>query len=102
MKTYKLRPAAEKDLEHIWQYTVAQWNVKQANQYTDMLVTAFDSIAEDPLLNRERSEFTPPVRIRRQTSHLIIYQVKSEVVDIIRILHKQMDIDSYLTDEGEA
>jgi toxin ParE1/3/4 len=41
MAEYRLSPAAERDLESIWTYTVRQWGVEQADHYTDFLTTAF-------------------------------------------------------------
>ena len=33
MAEYRLSPAAERDLELIWTYTVRQWGVEQADLY---------------------------------------------------------------------
>ena len=48
MAEYRLSPAAERDLELIWTYTVRQWGVEQADRYLDFLVAAFDKLADSP------------------------------------------------------
>ena len=48
MAEYRLSPAAERDLELIWSYTVRQWGVEQADRYLDFLVAAFEKLADSP------------------------------------------------------
>ena len=48
MAEYRLSPAAERDLELIWTYTVRQWGVEQADRYLDFLVVAFDKLVDSP------------------------------------------------------
>jgi toxin ParE1/3/4 len=40
MAEYRLTPAAERDLESIWSYTVRQWGIDQAGRYIDALTAA--------------------------------------------------------------
>ncbi len=87
--SYKLRPAARKDLEGIWQRTVRKWSVSQAEKYLRMLDEAFKLIVQDPRLDRERKELSPPVRIKRAGSHLIVYLIAETYIDIIRIRHER-------------
>lgn len=48
MAEYRLTPAAERDLEAIWTYTVQQWGADQANRYTDIMTEAFAELARSP------------------------------------------------------
>lgn len=48
MAEYRLTPAAERDLESIWSYTIQQWGFEQANRYIDLLMAAFAELAESP------------------------------------------------------
>lgn len=43
MASYSLRTLARDDLEAIWDYTVEQWGVEQAERYLDILFTCFDT-----------------------------------------------------------
>ena len=87
---------AEQDLIDIWLYTFREWGEAQADKYLDDMEGAFKLIAEQPLLCREREEFTPPIRICHQAHHLILYKEEEGRVFIIRVLHESMDIDSHL------
>jgi len=92
MTTYKLYPKAESDLEIIWQYTVHQWGLNRAHSYIDDLESTFQLLAASPHLSREHTEFNPPVRIHPHAHHLIIYLQKDYGIDVVRILHENMDI----------
>ena len=48
MAEYRLAPAAERDLEVIWAYTVQRWSVEQAHRYIDILTAAFAALASRP------------------------------------------------------
>jgi plasmid stabilization system protein ParE len=45
MAEYRLSPAAERDLESIWKYTLGEWGLEQADRYTEM-TAAFQVLAE--------------------------------------------------------
>lgn len=96
MVKYRLQPEAEKDLESIWLYTAKEWGVKQAMSYIDGLEDAFQFVADNPNINRQRLEFMPPVRIHRFKKHLIVYLTDSTQLIVVRVLHTQMDIDTHL------
>jgi len=46
MAEYRLTPAAERDLEAIWTYTVQQWGTDQASRYIDIMTAAFAELAQ--------------------------------------------------------
>jgi len=89
---------AEQDLIEIWLYTFNEWGEKQADKYLDDLADAFNLLAEQPLQCRERSELNPPVRIHHHAHHLLVYLAFDDGVNIIRVLHERMDIDSQLVE----
>ena len=88
---YRLAPAARRDLQAIWTYTAETWSVDQADRYLALLTGAFERLAENPHLARERTEFTPPVRVHAITSHLVIYLVLADHVLIVRVRHQRED-----------
>lgn len=94
----KLTPKAEYDLESVWTYTATTWSVAQAESYIGDLSDTFDLIAHAPLIARERLEFTPPIRIHRHQSHLIIYRVVDDCLQIIRVLHMKQNWSVLLED----
>ena len=98
MAGYRFLPAARDDLEDVWEYTIARWDVEQAIGYTDEIEAACEILCESPLMCREREEYYPPVRIHPHGEHLIVYVMDDEGILIVRILHSHMDIDKKLTE----
>ena len=96
MARFRLTPAAQSDLELIWDYTVENFDSNQALIYTDGLDSACRLLAEAPLINRPRAEYEPEIRIYPHAEHLLLYVLNDGVVEIIRILHASMDADSQL------
>ncbi len=90
-RPYRLAPRAYDDLDDVWRYSAETWSIEQADHYIDGLVRVFETIAALPTLARERSEFDPPVRIHTHQSHLIVYVLAGEHVDILRVLGGRQD-----------
>ena len=91
MTGFRLRPAARRDLEEIWRDTVRNWSEKQAETYIRALSAAFELLVEYPEIERERTELNPPLRIKRSGSHLILYQIADDCIDVVRIRHVRED-----------
>lgn len=91
-----IRPAAETDLSDIWRYGADNWGIEQADRYTDGLFAIFDLLAYFPEMARERSEFTPALRIHPSGVHLVIYRTDGQSIEIIRILHAHQNLTAYL------
>lgn len=87
---------AEQDLVDIWLYSWKEWGEYQADQYLDALEQVFNLLVEQPLLGRERKEFTPLVRTHVHSQHIIVYQSIQNGIRLIRVLHKSMDIETQL------
>ena len=94
-----IRSAAEIDLSDIWQFGADNWGIEQADRYADGLFSLFDLLSDFPEMARERSEFTPAVRIHPSGAHLVIYRVEGQGVEIIRILHAHQNLSAYLLDD---
>lgn len=91
-----LYPQAEHDLEAIWRYTHTAWGIEQANTYIDDVTNRFQLLAENPLICRERNEYSTAVRIYQHAHHLIVYVFTDTELHVIRILHESMDVDAQL------
>lgn len=87
---------AEQDLVNIWLYTWHEWGEAQADAYLDELERAMQLLVEQPSLGRLREAFTPAVRILNHAHHMLVYQIIQGGIRIIRVLHKNMDIDIQL------
>lgn len=95
---YKISKLAESDLENIWLYTFEEWSLEQADYYYDLIMDEIEYIAENPKTGKDFNEVRKGYFRSRVKSHFISYKInlKEEKVEIIRILHQQMDIDLHI------
>ncbi len=95
---YKISKLAESDLENIWLYTFEEWSLEQADYYYDLIMDEIEYIAENPKTGEDFNEVRKGYFRSRVKSHFIFYKInlKEEKVEIIRILHQQMDIDLHI------
>lgn len=95
---YKISKLAERDLAEIWQYTLTEWSLEQANHYLSGLLSAFRLIADDPLRAGQSYEHVRPgYRKYHYVRHMIFYRkIPDGTVLIVRVLHDKMDIDRHL------
>lgn len=87
LKGYRLTPAAQVDLDDIWETTVAQWSVDQAEAYLRGLWKTLDVLIFQPKIARERHEIVPPVRLHPYRSHVIIYRIEGDFIEVVRLVH---------------
>ena len=84
---YRLSKAADRDFRKTYAHGIRTFGQKRAAQYSNDMIAAFRHIAENPLLNRERSDVTPPIRVHVFHSHLILYRMDERGILIGRVLH---------------
>ena len=97
---YKISKQAEIDLENIWLYTFEEWSLEQADYYFDLIMDEIEYISKNPKSGKDYSNVRKGYFHSRMKSHFIFYRInlKEEKVEIIRILHQQMDIDSHINE----
>lgn len=88
---YRLTPAAVRDLENIWRYTLDEWGIEQAHRYTDDLAAAFDQLVLNPQLGTSCDFIREGYRRRRTGHHAIYFQITDYGIAVIRVLHERMD-----------
>ena len=93
MAKYLVRKEAQNDLRKIGRYTANQWNKKQRNAYLKQLANRFVWLAENPRLGKNRREIKEGYFSYSEGRHLIFYINRDNLIEIIRILHKQMDVE---------
>lgn len=93
------RPAAE-DLEEIWFYTFENWSIGQADRHLNLVVDEIEYITEKPKPGKDYSEVRKGYFRSRVKSHFIFYRInqKEGEIEVIRILHQQMNIENKLSD----
>lgn len=91
MAEYRLTPAAEQDLEQIWIYTQQQWCTSQADDYTNILTTAFSELALSPKTAPACDYIRPGYRRRGIGRYVIYFRITEYGIAMICILHERMD-----------
>jgi toxin ParE1/3/4 len=89
---YKTTRKADADIIDIYVYGAQNFGTAQAERYHTGLINAFERLALDPYLMRERREIQPPIRLFGYESHLIAYLIdENRNVLIARVLHGRQD-----------
>jgi toxin ParE1/3/4 len=94
MAEYRLSPAAERDLEGIWNYTSEEWGQAQADRYIDLLTTAM--LAQSPQSAPACDHIRLGYRRRNVERHMIYLRITDYGIAIIRVLHGRMDAPGHL------
>lgn len=98
MKPFRLTKKAVEDLRSIGRYTENTWGREQRNIYLARLDTCFSTIAKDPDIGLACDYIRNGYRKYHVGRHLIFYRQTESDIQIIRILHDQMDVESHLRD----
>lgn len=97
MPQFTLSRKALEDLKEIGRYTERQWGREQRTTYLTMLDSCFHALAAEPLKGKDRKEVLPGYRSIVAGKHVIFYLLTAtDSVEIVRILHGRMDIDTHL------
>jgi toxin ParE1/3/4 len=86
---------AESDLLGIWQYTFESWGADQADEYLDELEQAISRLASIPEVGVSRELVRAGYRVLFVNDHAVYYNVASNPVRIVRVLHGRMDPDNH-------
>lgn len=97
---YKISYEAKNDIEKIWLYTFENWSFEQAERYFDMIMDEIEYIAKNPKSGKDCNDMRKGYFRTQIKSHFIFYKInpKLDIVEIIRILHQRMDIESRLNE----
>lgn len=80
--TYRLTRHTKSDIKAIYRYTVEYFGEGQAQEYLDGLYYSFDLLTDNPNLGRS---FEGNMRRYVFKSHLVYYEIKKDVIHILRI-----------------
>ena len=90
------REQAINDLNEIWLYTVETWSLEQADKYYRQIIEGINSLSKNPQLGKHADQIRNGYRSYKVNSHRIFYVFTDQELDIIRILHAQMDLPNRL------
>ncbi len=96
MMKYRISAEAIADLEKIWLYTLHRWSREQADRYYKLIMDEIKFVIENFDLCRKVDFIRTGYRMSKVKSHLIFFKKAGEYVEIIRILHQNMDIENRL------
>ena len=96
MAEYRLSPRAQRDLDGVFDYTVARWGLTQALRYTDLIEAACMDLAEAPQQAQDYPNIRPGYRRRNVEQHVIYFKMTSNGIAVVRILHHRMDAVRHL------
>ena len=91
-----LSPAARADIEEIWDYTVRHWSKAQAERYTRDSRDACEALGDGTLPGRSAEYIRAGYRKAAVGSHALFYRVRADVVEVVRILHRSMDVGRHI------
>lgn len=94
----KISKEAQIDLENIWLYTFETWSKEQADRYFNLIFEEIEYLTQNPNSGKDYSHIREGYYRSKVKSHFIFYRInlKENVLEIIRILHQQMDIENRL------
>lgn len=100
MVSYLLTNKAVEDLADIWHYTYNTWSEKQADKYYELLIYTFNQIAEKPNIGKKYDNIGDAILGLNIGKHIIFYhETKPDNIEIVRILHEQMDYKNRLKEK---
>jgi toxin ParE1/3/4 len=98
-RNYFISSKAISDLEQIWLYTFEKWSVEQADRYYNLIIDEIENISQNINAGKPVEHIRKGYRASKVKSHLIFYRISKEgLIEVIRILHEQMDIENRLND----
>lgn len=96
MTRLRFTPAARADLDAIWDCTVANWGTAQAERYLSTIRDICGALAEGQHPDRDAAHIRPGLRSAPAGSHIVFFRRAADsTVEVIRILHRRMDIDRH-------
>lgn len=93
-----LSEEAIQDLEEIWLYTFKNWSLEQADRYHSLINGEIEFLASNPNSGKVLDHIRKGYRSSKVNAHYLFYRFTSTEIEVIRILHENMDIPNRLDD----
>lgn len=91
-----VRPLAEGDIKNVWRYSFETWGERQADTYIDDMQETMKNIAQNPEIGIQIDQIRQGYRQYHYEHHLILYKPTPSAIEVVRILHERMDVESYI------
>lgn len=100
MAHFRIKATAKSDLKGIAKFTEKTWGREQRNKYLAEFDQAFHLLAENNVLGKTCDHIRTGYRGFPVGSHVVFYKIgNQDRIEIIRVLHKRMDVSSRLVKE---
>ena len=96
MAGFALSPAAQADIEEIWDYTVGRWGETQAERYVRDIQATCEALGRGALVGLSAEDIRAGYRKIGVGSHVMYYREHENTLEIVRILHRRMDVARHL------
>ena len=96
MAGFAFSPAAQADIEEIWDYTVSRWGEAQAERYTRDIQATCEALGNGALAGLSAEDIRAGYRKIAVGSHVMYYRERENRLEIVRILHRRMDVARHL------
>ncbi len=96
LKHYRLSRLAEDDLAAIFNYSIEKFGLTQAQDYLFLLEEHLNFLVQNPYVGRVRRVNNTRLQSLVCQSHVVYYQVRTDYIFIIRILHQSRDSEAHL------
>ncbi len=87
---------AERDLKTIYRFGFERFGLAQTEVYSTELLDVIELISLNPKMAREHFEYGQPVRIHPHRSHLIVYTIIENDLQILRVLSRHQSLVKHL------
>jgi len=96
---YEISEKASEDIENIWLFTYENWSQEQADRYYNLIMDEIEFVSENFESGMSRDYLRKGYRSTKVKSHIIFYKKSlKNIVEIIRVFHQKMDVESRLND----
>jgi toxin ParE1/3/4 len=92
----RISALALEDLKNIGRYTQKRWGSEKRNNYLSQLNEGFKKLLSNPQMGRCYDEIIQGYRRFCEGEHIIFYRITEQTLDVIRILHKNTDIENHI------
>jgi toxin ParE1/3/4 len=96
MSLVVLSPKAKSDLDDIWNYTLTEWGINQAEKYVRELWASLQRLADNTSISVDISQVRKGYRKSRVGSHVVFFKLTENGINVVRILHRRMDFEQHI------
>ena len=93
---YELSEAAADDIDAILERSVVDFGLRQTDQYFASLKRCLELLGANPMMGNSADDVRSGYRRFVHRSHVIFYRETLHGIDVVRLLHRSIDVDSHI------